>query len=107
MDIKYKGEDNPNYLDENINIDLPVFIIHGNHDYPVHQFGDLSCLDLMHKANCLNYFGKHNDYENMVIKPIMFCKNDINIAIYGIGHIKDLRLHDQFERKKVKFERPS
>jgi len=32
----------------------------------------------------------------MVIKPILFSKNDVNIAVYGIGHIKDLRLHDQF-----------
>lgn len=30
----HNGETNPNYLDPNYNISLPIFSIHGNHDDP-------------------------------------------------------------------------
>lgn len=56
----------PNYSDDNLNIDLPVFIIHGNHDYPVNDLGDVSVLDMFHAAKYLNYFGK-----NMNSKQVM------------------------------------
>ena len=35
-----------NYEDENLNIALPVFVIHGNHDDPIHEvvfFAPISC----------------------------------------------------------------
>lgn len=48
----------PNYSDGNLNIDLPIFIIHGNHDYPVNDFGEVSVLDMFHAVKYLNYFGK-------------------------------------------------
>jgi double-strand break repair protein MRE11 len=38
----------PNFADPNLNIDLPIFIIHGNHDHPIMQDGNLSVLDLLH-----------------------------------------------------------
>ena len=68
-----------NYEDPNYNIDLPVFIVHGNHDDPTRDVGSkvcsyresftvfpftlrrhqsLSALDPLAAANLLNYFGK-------------------------------------------------
>ncbi len=44
----------------------------------------------------MNYFGKHTDLENLNIEPIYFIKNNIKIALYGLGHIKDHRLHYLF-----------
>jgi DNA repair exonuclease SbcCD nuclease subunit len=41
----------PNYANENMNIRLPIFIIHGNHDYPSNEFGNLSILDLLQAGN--------------------------------------------------------
>jgi double-strand break repair protein MRE11 len=41
----------PNYLNENLNIDLPVFIIHGNHDYPGNVGDHVSSLDLLHASH--------------------------------------------------------
>lgn len=41
----------PNYSNENMNISLPIFIIHGNHDYPSNEYGNLSTLDLLHAGN--------------------------------------------------------
>ena len=30
-------------------------------------------------------------------------KNETKVAIYGIGHIKDIRLHNFFDQNKIKF----
>ncbi len=30
-------------------------------------------------------------------------KKETKIAIYGIGHIKDIRLHNFFDQKKIEF----
>ena len=46
-----------NYENPNLNIGLPVFSIHGNHDDPS-GLGGHSCLDLVHEAGLVNYFGK-------------------------------------------------
>lgn len=40
----------PNFAEENINIDLPIFTIHGNHDYPSGEFGALSVIDILHST---------------------------------------------------------
>ena len=48
-----------NYESGNLNIGLPVFSIHGNHDDPS-GFGATSCLDLIHETGFVNYFGKVN-----------------------------------------------
>ena len=48
-----------NYENPNLNIGLPVFSIHGNHDDPS-GLGGHSCLDLVHEAGLVNYFGKVN-----------------------------------------------
>ena len=46
-----------NYESHDLNISLPVFSIHGNHDDPS-GLGSTSCLDLMHETGLVNYFGK-------------------------------------------------
>lgn len=45
-----------NYEDGNMNIGLPVFTIHGNHDDPAGS-GRLSAVDILSQANLVNYFG--------------------------------------------------
>lgn len=59
----------PNYSNENMNISLPIFIIHGNHDYPSNEYGNLSTLDLLHagnyvKINKLFFFYRLNKYSS-------------------------------------------
>jgi len=44
-------------MDPNINISLPVFIIHGNHDDPSGD-GLYSALDILSTSGLINYFGK-------------------------------------------------
>ena len=100
----------PNFGNQNLNIALPIFTIHGNHDYPSNDFGKISVCDLLHASNYVNYFGKHlnlNDQgqKKIVIKPLIFQKNGspIKLALYGLGYIKDLKLHNMFIQNMVIF----
>lgn len=46
-----------NFANPNMNIDLPVFTIHGNHDDPSGA-DNLSAVDLLSTCGLVNYFGK-------------------------------------------------
>ncbi|POW14336.1 hypothetical protein PSTT_03076 [Puccinia striiformis] len=49
-----------NYEDQNINVGLPVFSIHGNHDDPqgMGPEGALCALDVLSASGLINYFGR-------------------------------------------------
>ena len=49
----------------------------------------------------VNYFGKVPNLENLSFIPILLRKNDINVAIYGIGSMNDDRLFRLFQEEKV------
>ena len=40
----------PNYTNQNMNITLPIYSIHGNHDYPAADEGNISTLDLFNTS---------------------------------------------------------
>uniref|UniRef100_A0AC35GXZ1 Mre11 DNA-binding domain-containing protein n=1 Tax=Panagrolaimus sp. PS1159 TaxID=55785 RepID=A0AC35GXZ1_9BILA len=90
-----------NYEDPNINVGLPIFSIHGNHD----DFSGkgLMALDILHDAGLVNLFGKFNSVENIVVKPVLLKKGDAKVALYGIGSQRDDRLQRAFNTGKVKF----
>jgi double-strand break repair protein MRE11 len=46
-----------NFDNPNLNIGLPVFTIHGNHDDPSGA-DNLSAVDLLSTCGLVNYFGK-------------------------------------------------
>jgi double-strand break repair protein MRE11 len=47
-----------NYEDECYSVDMPIFCIHGNHDDPTRDGGELlAALDLLAISNLVNYFG--------------------------------------------------
>ncbi|KAK6644631.1 hypothetical protein RUM43_000899 [Polyplax serrata] len=94
-----------NYLDDNINVSIPVFSIHGNHDDPS-GVGHFSALDTLSSAGLVNYFGKWTDLLDIKIKPILLRKGKTKVALYGLSHIKDDRLCRLFMDKKVTFIRP-
>ena len=56
-----------NYEDPNVNVDLPIFSIHGNHDDPAGD-GHLAALDLLSVSNLVNYFGQQEDFNKVDIK---------------------------------------
>ncbi|KFH12554.1 Mre11 DNA-binding domain-containing protein [Toxoplasma gondii MAS] len=95
-----------NYLDENINVCMPIFAMHGNHDDPGEQ-SHLSPLDLLEAAHLINYFGRCDATDEVTIKPILIKKGQTKVAIYGVGWIRDARLHRAFNNGKVRFLVPS
>ncbi|CDI97602.2 double strand break repair protein MRE11A [Echinococcus multilocularis] len=94
-----------NYLDSNLNIGLPIFAIHGNHDDPS-GFGSVCPPDLLHTCGFINLFGKFDNVEELEVSPLLFRKGSTNLAIYGIGAIREERLHRLFRDNKVTFLRP-
>lgn len=46
-----------NFENPNLNVGLPLFTIHGNHDDPAGQ-DNLSAVDLLSSCGLVNYFGK-------------------------------------------------
>jgi len=95
-----------NFEDPNLNVAMPVFGIHGNHDDPA-QFNNLSAWDVLSTAGLVNYFGRADNVDDVKIYPLLLKKGNTHVAIYGLGHIRDVRLHRAFHSRKVKFIRPA
>ncbi|XP_017077722.2 double-strand break repair protein MRE11 [Drosophila eugracilis] len=94
-----------NYEDPNLNIAIPVFSIHGNHDDPS-GFGRLSSLDLLSTSGLVNYFGRWTDLSQVEISPVLMRKGESQLALYGLSHIHDGRLARLIKDFKVKFNCP-
>uniref|UniRef100_A0A8C7ZGV7 Double-strand break repair protein n=1 Tax=Oryzias sinensis TaxID=183150 RepID=A0A8C7ZGV7_9TELE len=94
-----------NYQDENLNISIPVFSIHGNHDDPTGAEG-LCALDLLSAAGLVNHFGHSNSVERIEISPILMQKGNTKLALFGLGSIPDERLYRMFVNKQVSMLRP-
>ncbi|GAA5987395.1 hypothetical protein JCM10908_001939 [Rhodotorula pacifica] len=109
-----------NYEDENINIGLPVFSIHGNHDDPqgVGTEGALCALDVLSASGLINYFGRMelpgqstNDEEaledGLKVKPILLQKGETKLALYGMGNIRDDRFVFELTNRRINLYRPA
>ncbi|KAM9813155.1 double-strand break repair protein MRE11 isoform 2-T2 [Syngnathus typhle] len=94
-----------NYQDENLNISIPVFSIHGNHDDPTGAEG-LCALDLLSASGLVNHFGHSQSVEKIEISPILLQKGNSKLALYGLGSIPDERLYRMFVNKQVTMLRP-
>jgi double-strand break repair protein MRE11 len=96
-----------NFNDPNLNVSIPVFIIHGNHDDPTGA-SNLCALDIIASAGLINYFGKSITISEQIvdISPILLEKGCTKLAIYGLGSVKDERLYDLLFREYVQFVRP-
>ncbi|TKS81021.1 Double-strand break repair protein MRE11 [Collichthys lucidus] len=94
-----------NYQDENLNISIPVFSIHGNHDDPTGAEG-LCALDLLSASGLVNHFGHSNSVERIEISPILMQKGNTKLALYGLGSIPDERLYRMFVNNQVTMLRP-
>ncbi|MBN3306762.1 MRE11 protein, partial [Amia calva] len=94
-----------NYQDENLNISIPVFSVHGNHDDPTGADG-LCALDILSCAGLVNHFGRSRSVEKIEISPILLQKGNTKISLYGIGSIPDERLYRMFTNKQVVMLRP-
>ncbi|XP_042314153.1 double-strand break repair protein MRE11 isoform X1 [Sceloporus undulatus] len=94
-----------NYQDGNLNISIPVFSIHGNHDDPTGADA-LCALDILSCAGLVNHFGRSQSVEKIDISPVLLQKGSSKIALYGLGSIPDERLYRMFVNKQVTMLRP-
>ena len=94
-----------NFEDPNLNVSIPVFSIHGNHDDPAGA-GNLCALDMLSVSGLVNYFGKYTSLDKIDISPLLLQKGKTKTAIYGLGSVRDERLHRLFVHKNVRMLRP-
>ena len=95
-----------NSQDSDINVSIPVFSIHGNHDDPAGD-GNICPIDLLSSAGLVNYFGKASNPDDIQLAPILLRKGTSKLALYGLGNLRDERLHRSFLRGSVKLTRPT
>ena len=71
-----------------MNVQLPVFIIHGNHDDPA-GVENLSAIDVLSSCSLVNYFGKTTltgtGTGRIQISPVLLRKGETKVALYGLG----------------------
>ena len=100
-----------NYHDPHVSVERPVFAIHGNHDDPSRDAGGgplLAALDLLSVTSLVNYMGRHGDQlECVEIAPVLLQKGATHIALYGLGALRDERLHRLWKSGQVKFVKPT
>ncbi|CAF9935663.1 MAG: meiotic recombination [Alectoria fallacina] len=94
-----------NYEDPDINVAIPVFSIHGNHDDPSGD-GRFAALDLLQAAGLVNYYGRTPEADNLQVKPVLLQKGNTKLALFGISNVRDERLNRTFTDGKVKFFQP-
>jgi double-strand break repair protein MRE11 len=97
--------DHVNYEDEDINIAIPVFAIHGNHDDPSGE-GSFSPLDLLQASGFVNYFGRTPEVDKINVKPVLLQKGGTKLALYGLSNVRDERLFHTWRDGNVKFFQP-
>ncbi|GIX60928.1 Mre11 DNA-binding domain-containing protein [Babesia caballi] len=85
---------------------IPFFVIHGNHDNPTALNG-LSPIDLLDVSGLVTFFGTTTDMNRVELRPILLRKGSINVALYGLGWVKDDYLYQAFEEGRVVFVPPS
>ncbi|KAH9847009.1 DNA repair exonuclease [Lenzites betulinus] len=105
-----------NYEDPNLNVSVPVFSIHGNHDDPqgAGPEGALCALDMLSVSGLINYMGKIDlplddaDAQNtgIAIKPVLLRKGNTRLGLYGVGNVKDQRMHFELRSNRVRMYMP-
>ncbi|KAJ2340864.1 meiotic recombination [Coemansia sp. RSA 2671] len=104
--VDFASNTQVNYEDPNLNISLPVFTIHGNHDDPSGD-GNLSAVDMLAACGLVNYFGRQPEVEKVRVSPVLLRKGETRLALYGLGNIRDERLHRTMARGNLSMCQPT
>ncbi|KAF5384138.1 hypothetical protein D9615_003384 [Tricholomella constricta] len=105
-----------NYEDPNYNVGIPVFSIHGNHDDPqgAGSEGALCALDMLSVSGLVNYMGKIDlpmsdadaSTTGIAVRPVLLRKGTTYLGLYGIGNVKDQRMHFELRSNRVRMFMP-
>ncbi|EKM78361.1 hypothetical protein AGABI1DRAFT_129478 [Agaricus bisporus var. burnettii JB137-S8] len=105
-----------NYEDPNFNVGIPVFSIHGNHDDPQGTGADgaLCALDILSVSGLLNYMGKIDlpmsdataQTTGIAVRPVLLRKGNTRLGMYGIGNVRDQRMHFELRSNRVRMYMP-
>ena len=95
-----------NYEDQDINVAIPVFSIHGNHDEPSGA-GNFCSLELLEVAGLVNYFGRVPEVDNIQVRPVLLQKGQTKLALYGLSNVRDERLFRTLRDHRIKWFRPN
>ncbi|MCP9257510.1 Double-strand break repair protein MRE11A [Dirofilaria immitis] len=104
VNFAHSAFSNVNYEDSNINVGLPIFTIHGNHDDLSGK--GLTALDVLHESGLINLFGKFEEIDQFIVSPVLLVKGKTKLALYGIGSQRDDRLCRAFREEEIRFLRP-
>eukprot|EP00915_Cephaloidophora_sp_WS-2016_P007274 GHVH01009884.1.p1 GENE.GHVH01009884.1~~GHVH01009884.1.p1 ORF type:complete len:349 (-),score=51.93 GHVH01009884.1:1331-2377(-) len=94
-----------NIDDPSLTVSRPIFMIHGNHDDPIEK-DHLAVADTLQSSGLVNYFGKAVALDDIQVAPQMIRKGCTSMALYGLGNIRDERLHRAFNESLVHFVKP-
>lgn len=92
------------YLQASKRVKLPVVGIHGNHDYPMQASLTHSAYDMLSITKCVSYIGRVHELSAPVFTPSIFLRGGVAVAVYGVGHIKDVIMMKILEEKRYTFE---
>ncbi|KAI5159981.1 double-strand break repair protein MRE11 [Nematocida ausubeli] len=96
-----KKQRSVNYKSPNMNIQMPVFAINGNHDEPSGHRG-VTALDIFAEAGLINYFGgMGGKQESSVISPIILKKGEALLNLYGMGGIRDETMRKLLAEERI------
>jgi double-strand break repair protein MRE11 len=80
------------------------------------QEGALSALDILSACGLINYMGKFDlpvtdpnasaDSAGITIRPVMLRKGNTRLGLYGVGNVKDQRMHFELRSNRVKMYMP-
>lgn len=78
------------------------------------QEGALCALDLLSVTGLLNYMGKSDlptsDAEaqttGLAVRPVLLRKGITRLGLYGIGNVKDQRMHFELRSNRVRMYMP-
>lgn len=89
-------------------------ILPGTWPHPYSQQGALAALDMLSVSGLINYMGKVDlplnaadaQQSGIAIKPVLLRKGNTRTGMYGVGNIKDQRMHFELRSNRVRMFMP-
>ena len=78
----------------------------------VFQEGALCALDMLSVAGLINYIGKVElplsdvPADGIAVRPVLLRKGNTHLGLYGIGNVKDARMHFELRSNRVRMYMP-